>query len=607
VTTENQSSARLVSGGVIWLSVLALLCIDQFTVRSSGMNWSDFLSWRYWANQIISALFLFGLLVLLGSYLGSLLRAGRTRLFWLALIINAIEVACLYALQVNHFLNYEKPFSSFGVRFVFENPWLFLELAGENLQIFQTLLRVLPSALLFAFVLHAFAGSARVSMVRVGSAGLSLLAALGVATFAWASSPTMQHSLLSASAAFMDLLRMPNNFYKADVPGKRQFDSLQCTQPVAGRVPASVIWVVGESLVAKRMSLYGYSRPTTDFLLQEWQQDRLVRFNNAVSIGTVTRISLPYLFFGIQGPDSDGRIYRTPSVFDFAKAVGLKTAFIGAQELRWGDQDKIIINHNVDLYRSGTDFDRSAGVSKGAEDFKVLNEGALPFLNNIQEPFFLALHMDGSHYPYATHSLPRHKRFLPELSANDDNAYDNTVVQLDAYMRELMSVVRARHPQAWVFYSSDHGQNLSKEVRFNSGYSDNVIRNPLFVLPPAGQLEKLEQNSGSPVSQADLYATTLALWGCSLPEHLRQDSLSLFGKVPSNRIRVVSGLMTSHFVDETVAVVLPDRKKIEIDYAKGAVTFHNGQVVPLSSWNSAARRFVERFEKSADLSGESKR
>ncbi len=607
MTTENHSSARFGSAGALWSSVLALLFVDQFIVRSAGMNWSDFLIWRYWANQIVSAFFLFGLIVLLGSYLSSLFKAGRVRWFWLVLCINALEVAGLYTLQVNHFLSYQKPFSSFGVRFVVEDPRLFLELAGENIDILQTLLRMVPSALLFGLALYAYARFTRASAVRLWSGGVSLLAALGVATFAWASSPTMQHSLLSASAAFMDLLRMPNNFYKSEVPGQRRFDNLECAQPEPGQARPSVIWVIGESLVAKRMSLYGYTRPTTDFLLQEWQQDRLVRFNNAVSIGTVTRVSLPYLFFGIQGPDSDGRIYRTPSVFDFAKTAGLKTAFIGAQELRWGDQDKIIINHNVDLYKSGSDFDRSAGVSKGAEDFKVLTEGALPFLKNTSEPFFLALHMDGSHYPYATHSLPRFKRFLPEQHVNDDNAYDNTVVQLDAYLQELMSVVRAHHPQAWVFYSTDHGQNLTKEVRFNSGYSENVIRNPLFIFPPAGQMEALEQNTGSPVSQADLYATTLSLWNCALPAHLRQDSFSLFGAVPAERIRVVSNFMSSHFVDETVAVILPNRRKIEVDYGKGSVTLDSGQVLPLSSWNAPARSFVERFENPLHRDAELKR
>ena len=592
--TLRQLQNNRFSIGALWICILGLLVIDQLTVRLSGLRVTDFSSWRYWANQLASAFFVFGLIILLGSYLGALRRRGKIRLLQLALLMNAIELSILFTLQSNHFLIYQKPFSSFSVRFVFENPELMAELARENIDIGQSVLRVVPAVLPVIFLLRWCANSDAISRAVKISGGMSLLGSLALATFAWAAAPTMQHSLLSASAAFTDLIRMPDNFYKTEIPGQRNFTNLKCSaDEVAGGKP-SVIWVVGESLVASRMSLYGYKRKTTDFLVQEWQAERLMRFNNAVSIGTVTRVSVPYLFFGLQGPDGNGRLYRTPSIFDYAKAAGLRTAFIGAQELRWGNQDKIIINGNVDLFKSGTDFDRSAGISKGAEDFKVLTEGAIPYLNSTQAPFFLTLHMDGSHYPYSTHSLPQFKKFLPELTANDDNAYDNTVVQFDAYMRELLNVVRARHPGTWVFYSSDHGQNLSKESRFNSGYSDNVIRNPLFVLPPENQGEGLVQNSGAPISQADLFATTLALWGCAPPESTRLDSMSLFGSVPKDRLRTVSGLMTSHLVDETVAIVLPNRQKIEVDYAKGAVMLPSGRVVPLSSWRSPARRFLER-------------
>lgn len=598
-TPTTQTTAQPMSQRMLWLSVVAVLIADQFTVRMSSFRLSDVWAWRYWANSIVSACFLFGLIVLLGGTLARMNERGKRVFVQLMLVANLLEFAFLLTLQVNHFLIYQKPFSSFSVRFVFENPLLFLELAQDQVDIMQSILRVIPSVLPLFLLLVWFSRSSVPSLTMRLTGGLSLLTSLALATFAWASSPTMQHSLLSASVAFTDLLRMPDNFYNTEVPGRRKFSDLSCIIDAPGVQKPSVIWVVGESVVASRMSLYGYKRNTTDFLRSEWQAGRLIRFNNAVSIGTVTRVSVPYLFFGMQGPDKNGRLYRSPSVFDYAKSVGLKTAFIGAQELRWGNQDKIIINNNVDLYKSGTDFDRNAGVSKGAEDFKVLNEGAIPYLKSIKEPFFMALHMDGSHYPYASHSLPMYKKFLPEQTPNDGNSYDNTLVQLDAYLRELMGVVRAQHPSAWVFYSSDHGQNLGSEARFNSGYSEDVIRNPLFVFPPAGRGDALEQNAGAVVSQADLFATTLQLWGCESPKNNRRDSLSLFAEIPTDRLRMVAGYMSSHFVDETVAIVLPNRKKIEIDYAKGAVTLNSGQVVPLSTWQSPARLFLERFERSS--------
>ena len=51
----------------------------------------------------------------------------------------------------------------------------------------------------------------------------------------------------------------------------------------------------------------------------------LVAFENAVSIGTRTMVSVPYMLHGIQGIDPTGWIYRTPSVFNYASSAGSQT------------------------------------------------------------------------------------------------------------------------------------------------------------------------------------------------------------------------------------------------------------------------------------------
>jgi len=127
--TLRQLQNNRFSIGALWICILGLLVIDQLTVRLSGLRVTDFSSWRYWANQLASAFFVFGLIILLGSYLGALRRRGKIRLLQLALLMNAIELSILFTLQSNHFLIYQKPFSSFSVRFVFENPELMAELA----------------------------------------------------------------------------------------------------------------------------------------------------------------------------------------------------------------------------------------------------------------------------------------------------------------------------------------------------------------------------------------------------------------------------------------------------------------------------------------------
>jgi len=48
----------------------------------------------------------------------------------------------------------------------------------------------------------------------------------------------------------------------------------------------------------------------------------------------------------------------------------------------------------VDLYKSGLDFNIKAVVLLGADDFTVFKQGALPYLESVQQLFFLAHHMN---------------------------------------------------------------------------------------------------------------------------------------------------------------------------------------------------------------------
>lgn len=611
IFTSSPQQQKPMREWALWMCSLGLVFIDQCTVRLHVWRLPDLSSWRFWANQFLSVVFVYGLLVLLAAGLQTSFAQKRPWLRRWLLAANAFEFILLLTVQINHFLIYQKPFSSFSVRFLIENPRLTFELAQDNIQWSETLIRLAPGALLCIVSLKLLGQSARQGRMRRIGGAFAFIASLMVATFAWFSAPLVQHSFLSASVAFADILRIPDYTNRFSRRQQQKFiPRVNCVAPLASQValppqpPPSVVWIVGESAVASRFSIYGNKRVTTPFLLEEYQKGRLIPFQNAVSIGTVTRVSVPYLFFGLQGPDDVGEIFQSPSVFDFAKAVGMNTAFIGAQELRWGNQDKIIINSNVDLYRSGTDFDRNAGVSKGADDIEVLNRGAVPYLEQVSQPFFLALHMDGSHYPYAKHSHPRYKKFLPELDPNDLNAYDNTLVQLDAYLQELMTVVRRKHPTAWVFYSSDHGQNISQRLRFHGSYTEDVIRNPLFIFPPVEgnsvgrRVQKLRAQTASPVSQADLFASTLDLWGCGDFLHSQQESSSLFRPIPSDRLRVISGLMSSHFVDQTFAVVNNARQIYEIDWSKGVVTLPDGNSLKIESWkNQRLRSFVSSRRK----------
>ena len=254
---------------------------------------------------------------------------------------------------------------------------------------------------------------------------------------------------------------------------------------------------------------------------------QLAAFGNATSVGVHTMVSVPYMLTGLQGSDPNGAVYRTPTIFDYAVSRGYNTAFLSAQDMRWGDLGQFVGNSGVEHFLSGPQFNPNVSVHKGADDMLVLEKGVKPFLQEHPDPFFLVVQMDGSHYPYAEHmpnirrtyaehSPEEFKTFLPEDGENSLNAYDNTVVYSDHYFDEIVKVVRQRDPNAWIFYCSDHGENITNlDGMFHYTFGRNIIHVPLLVWPPQNALAAIAKNSEKPVSQVDIVATALDLMGVS--------------------------------------------------------------------------------------------
>ena len=183
--------------------------------------------------------------------------------------------------------------------------------------------------------------------------------------------------------------------------------------PATTKLP-NIVLVVGESLAASHLSLYGYERDTSPRLQALQTQGQLVALRDATVMGPNTRTSVPYIFTGLEGPDPDGRVFRAPTILEYAKARGYHTAFVSAQEESWGNFD-VLFHEGVDTFRTGIEFAPEVDVLKGADDLVVLEQGVLPLLRSLPEPFFVVLHMDGSHLPYGTTPRPRTRCSSPRM------------------------------------------------------------------------------------------------------------------------------------------------------------------------------------------------
>ena len=541
---------------VIWL---LFLTFDLFGVR----DWAFFLKHmnneRFLVNFISSSLAFLGLIILIKEHLVSG-KIKRTLAF-LALFLPL-------AVQLSYFGVYRKFVSAFGFRAFYEGPAMVFDLWLHNINMFKIVLAFL---LVFGTIMCLERLKGRFHIITRILSGFILVVVTSLMVFSWYSVPVFQNSVLAYAGSFLEMAKQKSyTHYKMDKPAIHPEKT--------DKVLPNIIYIIGESTVLSHMSLFGYGRNTTPGLVELKKTKKIVAFDNCVSIGLQTRLSVPYMLTGLQGIDPKGVFYTYPTIFNYAKARGYETAMITAQDLSWGNLKDILIDKDVDEFQNGTNFNPALSVHKGADDPDVLERGVLPYITSAKKPFLLVLQMDGNHYPFSEHSNKKNKIFLPETDPNCVNAFDNSVVETDIVLTKLINEMRYRYPDSWIFFSPDHGQSLGGVNGFyNDNFSSDVIHNPLIISPPAAYVSTLSSNRHAPLSQSDIVPTLLEIMHLKPVKPL--DGYSLLGKIPELRLRVCSTYMpTFHNTPESV-LVFPDFSYYYVDLARKSVILKDGKTM----------------------------
>jgi len=409
----------------------------------------------------------------------------------------------------------------------------------------------------------------------IGLAGATLATAFGIGATYWRASPSLAHAQPAFLSAAVGLL--PRTTIRA-----RQGRRVVVPPAPANEPLPNIVLVVGESLAASHLTLYGYERDTTPRLQKIADRGEAIVMRDAVVVGPHTRTSVPYILTGLEGPDPDGRVFGAPTILAYAKARGYHTAFVSAQEESWGSLDALF-REGADIFRTGIQFAPDVDVLKGADDLVVLEKGVLPALDTLREPFFLVVHMDGSHIPYGHHSPASHKVFVPEEGVNSIRAYDNSVRVTDEFLARTFDKLHARDPNAWMFFTSDHGQALGEGgAFFNRGYQLNVVRDPLLVFLPK-DTDRAPWHALSPaqVSACDVAPTILHLMKTAPAPSAPMDCANWLDGPPVARVRVVSAYTPTYVTEPTMLVVLPDGARRVYHLGQGNVTLDDGSILPI--------------------------
>ncbi len=305
-----------------------------------------------------------------------------------------------------------------------------------------------------------------------------------------------------------------------------------------GQEGAVLVLHIGESIRADRMSINGYSRPTTPFLNS--CGERLINFPTCISAACDTcQAQIAILTNGRRN------IYdRTPgmqptvgSVIDlFAKHDFRVYSFFGrrcAQKLKYDRVVQLLTRHSEARFNApGYPWTAVEQMQQVLQE-QGQNCNLLLFINN-----------EGSHTPFGYYDLgnppftPTTPDFQnPAAQAEEvNNAYDNTIHYTDEFFRRVTNLLKGR-PFVYL-YVSDHGEYLGHDGRWGRAFLGQhpymyhttdgckvgmfVLFSPEFAaLRPhfAKSLEQLRRNSRLTVAHEHIFHTLLGLFGFSTPHY----------------------------------------------------------------------------------------
>ncbi len=293
-----------------------------------------------------------------------------------------------------------------------------------------------------------------------------------------------------------------------------------------------VVFVLGESLRADHLSINGYYRETTPYLQNE---EQMYSIANIYSEYTHTNRSLPHILTRADSVHEE-RAFDETSFITLFKNSGFKTSWISNQDPAYtyiyflNECDTIIHAHperTVYVYSEWLDEDLLPALDS--------------LLSNISQPNLIILHTIGSHWFYNNHVSDELRKFSPvaenrvitkNTSEEIINAYDNTVVYTDFFLKQVINRLRDRN--AIMIYLSDHGEALGENGNWLHANDSYSIKNPAcmvwysdkYSVGNMSKIEALEANKNKFYRTDFLYHSILSAAG--IPSSVIVPELDIF-------------------------------------------------------------------------------
>lgn len=245
----------------------------------------------------------------------------------------------------------------------------------------------------------------------------------------------------------------------------------------------------------------------------------------AQSPGTVS--SCTALWTGI-GPEADfTTVHATPTLWELSRAVGYRTAYVSAQNLKNADFGAYLSRAGIDVRVSGLELGGSANLLVGAEDERATAR-TLAFIHDgpDDKPWFAVTHLSNTHSPYRT--VPELEPNMPQsmwpLAGAEalHNRYRNAVLLQERTVTQLLGQLRKmpRWDDTIVVFVSDHGEQFGEHGGLYHLFTvfEEEIRIPGFLVAGKNvlsetQLAAVRTFAGKRTFLVDVTATVVDLLG----------------------------------------------------------------------------------------------
>jgi membrane-anchored protein YejM (alkaline phosphatase superfamily) len=267
--------------------------------------------------------------------------------------------------------------------------------------------------------------------------------------------------------------------------------------------PRSVMLIVTESVRADSFC----SAPPPDCTmpdLDEAAPDR-IPLGRLTTQSSGTLSSCVMLWTGL-GPDADLKtMLSAPVLWEVARAIGYRTAYVGSQNLRYEDFGTFFERAGIDVLVSAADLGGAGDPHLGAPDenatARMLEVVRGWRAESPDRPYFATLHLSNTHWPY------RVDRDHQPFSPHDESPFGKTPARLNHYRNSVAQQARTvsaflnglRSLPGWddtvVVFVSDHGEefrehganyhlsSIYEELRGASAHSGLDARRPARAHP----------------------------------------------------------------------------------------------------------------------------